>query len=75
MEFLLFSPYGIIWYNVKFYTVLTPKMKWESLNCKIYLRLRENVLEISLKMFTREYEHFRPEVQATLILVKPLHIM
>ena len=59
-------------YNVKFYTVLTPKMISESLNCgsildKIYLRLNENVLEISLKWFTTEYDHLRPEVQATLM--------
>ena len=45
-------------------------MIWEYLNCgsfldKIYLRLHENVLKISLKKFTREYEHFRPEEQAT----------
>ena len=44
-----------IWYNVKLYTVLTPKMIWEPLNCgsfldTIYLRLRENVLGISLKI-------------------------
>ena len=30
---------------------------------KVYLRLYENVLEISLKIVLREYEHFWPEVQ------------
>ena len=44
-----------IWYYVKFYTALTPKMILEPLNCgsrleKIYLRLHENVLSISLKI-------------------------
>ena len=47
-----------LWYNVKFYTVLTPKMIWELLNCgsfldTIYLRLYENVLKISLKIVYR----------------------
>ena len=46
-------------------------MIWEPLNCgsyfeKMYLWLYENVLDISLKRFAREYEHFRPEVQTTL---------
>ena len=50
MEFSYFS----IWYNVKFYAVLTPKMICEPMKCgsflvKIYLRLHEIVLEISLK--------------------------
>ena len=40
---------------LSFYTVLTPKMIWESLTYgsflnKIYLRLHENVLELSLKI-------------------------
>ena len=51
MEFSNFS----IWYIVKIYTVLTPEMTWEPLNCgsfldKIYLRLHENVLEISWRI-------------------------
>ena len=55
MEFHIFS----IWYNVKFYTVLTPKMIWEPLNCgsvldNIYLGLHEKVLEISFKNSLRE---------------------
>ena len=56
MEFLcIFS----IWYNVKLYMLLTPKMIWEPLNCgsfleKFYLRLHENVLEISLKIVLPE---------------------
>ena len=50
MDFGIFS----IWYNVKFNTILTPKMIWKPLNRgsfldKIYPRLQENVLEISLK--------------------------
>ena len=51
-------------------------MIWEPLYCgsfldKIYHRLDENVLEIPLNCsFTREYEYFRPEVQATLIYTK-----
>ena len=44
-----------IWYNVNIYKVLTLKMIWEPLNCcsfleKVYLRLHENVLKISLKI-------------------------
>ena len=44
-----------IWYNVKFYTALTPKMIWEPQFCglfldKMYMRLYENVFEISLKI-------------------------
>ena len=55
MIFRIFS----IWYNVKFYMVTTPKIIWEPLNCgsfldKIYLRLQENVLEISLKIVYEE---------------------
>ena len=51
MEFSYFS----IWYDVVFYTVLTQKMIWEPLNFgsfldKIYLRLHENVPEISLNI-------------------------
>ena len=50
-NFRIFS----IMYNVNVYRVLTEKMTWEPLNCdsffeKIYLRLQENVLEISLKI-------------------------
>ena len=42
-------------YNVKIYTVLSPKMIWEHLNYgsyldKIHSRLHKNVLEISLKI-------------------------
>ena len=54
MEFSYFLHMVYIFCNVKFYTVLTPKMIWEPLNCgsfldKIYLRLHENMLGISLK--------------------------
>ena len=50
-NFRIFS----IWYNVKFYTVLIQKMIWKPLNSgsfldRIYPRLHENVLEISLKI-------------------------
>ena len=60
MDFLIFS----IWYNVKFYTVLTPKMLWEPLNCgsfldKIYMWLHENVLEISLKIVNERIQAFK----------------
>ena len=45
----------MVWYNVRFYTVLTPKMIWEPLDGglfldRIYLRLYEDMLEISLKI-------------------------
>ena len=48
-------------------------MIWQPPNCgsfleKLYLRLHENVLEISLKIFYEKYKHLRPEVQATLML-------
>ena len=41
--------------HVKFYTAFTQKMIWEPLNCssfldKIYLRLHENAVEISLQI-------------------------
>ena len=44
-----------IWYNVNIYTVITQKMVWEPIDCvsileKVYLRLHQNVLEISLKI-------------------------
>ena len=37
-------------------------LSFDSFLDKIYLRLHENVVEISLKFFTKEYEHYRPEV-------------
>ena len=42
-------------YNVKLYTDFTQKMIWEPLNCcsfldKIYLRLPENVFEITMTL-------------------------
>ena len=53
MEFSYFL-YMVLRYDT-FYTVLTPTMIWEPLKCVSfldtnYLRLHENVLEISLKI-------------------------
>ena len=50
LNFRIFS----IWYNVKFYMVLTPKMIWEPLNyssflVEIYLWLNENFFKNSLQ--------------------------